>query len=221
MKDSSRIDELRDILSKEKKNPFSKYPDQAIYALENKELVKTLESHFGTNQVLNGIKYLGYNISTGLIHICFEFSQQALKLSPDSVLVMMDSECKVVAIVDHFNQEQPNRFWPVIPESMSKNLPFVLAFPSITDSLLFGDDELEDFRKQTAEYMRTANLQDLKQPCREDKQTTSYVRTVFETYKRYCEEYTRGRCDRWVTEVTPDNGVDYKIDDCNPEKPEN
>jgi hypothetical protein len=112
-----------------------------VHALGDARVVQSIESRLERGATLTGIHALGYNFATGLIHIYFEFMPGGIALKPDAVLVVLDSENRIVGVVDPFDPIQPNRLVPPLPHRGEQ--PFVLARPSITQSLFFTAGALD------------------------------------------------------------------------------
>jgi hypothetical protein len=141
------------ILADDWKTLDGKYPDQAIFALADKRVSAALETRFDEKASLKGIRPLPYNVGSGLNSIYFEFTSEAKRgeiLSPNAFLVLLDGNCKVVAIVDPFDPEQPNAFTP--PSFSRGEQPFVLARPSVTEELVFSETDLTAVRMRSREF---------------------------------------------------------------------
>ena len=77
------------------------------------------------------VRQLDYNFHTGLHNLVFEFAPNRSdlgSLAPNAFLAILDSNGKVIAVVDPFDAVQPNKFVPPLPTESER--PFVLARPS-------------------------------------------------------------------------------------------
>lgn len=151
---STRIEELRTILKKDWKGLHRKYPDQAAFALSDERVTKAIEKRFENNGTIKEIRSLQYDFFTGLNRICFEFTPTTGSVglpSPDAFLVIMDSNCKVVSMIDPFDPVQPNSFVPPLPPKEGEQ-PFVLSRPSRTEDLVFKDQEIHAVQVRSREF---------------------------------------------------------------------
>ncbi len=145
--ESNEVSNFRTLLEEDSKSPYPKYPSQALFALRDDRVVEALIVRLRNKQTLRSIKPLPYNFRTGLNFIYFEFSPNDLNsIGSDSCLVILNSKCGVVGMVDPFDFEQPNRALPPLPESEDtgpiSTLPFALSRPSATEFLRFSQEEL-------------------------------------------------------------------------------
>ena len=152
---SSRIEELRTHLKNDWKGSYRKYPEQAIFALGDARVTKAIEKRFEKNGTIKEIRSLEYDFFTGLNKICFEFTPTAGSLglpSPDAFLVLLDSNCNTVAILDPFDPDQPNQFIPPLPKEGEQ--PFVLSRPSRIEELIFKDQDMHSVQIRSREFFQ-------------------------------------------------------------------
>jgi hypothetical protein len=141
---SNRIEELRTQLKNDWQGRYRKYPDQAAFALSNSRVTTAIEKRFDKNGTIKEIRSLDYDFYGGLNRICFEFNPITMGTglpSPDAILVIMDSNCNIVGIVDPFDPVQPNRHIPPLPPKEGEQ-PFVLSRPSKAEELTFNEQEM-------------------------------------------------------------------------------
>lgn len=134
---------------------FPKYPDQARFVTKNATVVKSIRSRIENNQVLIAIKALPYNFATGLHFICFDFTPGGKGIGPDSLLVISDGDCNVVALIDDFDAMQPNRWVPPLPEKSDIETdvtPFALARPSGLDKMHIRREDLFPMEVRSTEF---------------------------------------------------------------------
>lgn len=139
---SDSFTQLMKALQIDRSSRHPQFPDQAEHALRDERVAQGIENRLEKGAALTGIQALGYNFATGLIHIYFEFMPAGgLALKQDAVLVVLDSENRVVGVVDPFDPVQPNRFVPQLPKRGDQ--PFVFARPTASQNLFFGAAELD------------------------------------------------------------------------------
>lgn len=151
---SSLIKELRTLLENDWKGRYRKYPDQALFALADERVTKAIEKRFEKNGTIKEIKSLDYDFYAGFNRICFEFMPTTGSTglpSPDAILVIMDSSCKIVGIHDPFDPVQPNRFIPPLPPKVGEQ-PFVLSRRSKAEDLTFNDEEMTAVQVRGREF---------------------------------------------------------------------
>lgn len=150
------IAELLEIVKKDRRSPQRRYPDQALYALDDERVKEAVSVRLGRGSTLIGIRSLGYNFTTGLNQICFEFrSAGSIDVAPDGVLVLLNDASRVVAVVEPFNPIQPNRlFPPFVPSVEHGAQPFALARPSESRDLAVGQAEVLARDVQRQEFAR-------------------------------------------------------------------
>lgn len=153
----SAVKELTELLEQDRGAPHPKYPDQALYALRDAAVAQAVERRFKGKQSLVRVYALACDRATGLLHTVFEFTKVgAIALAPNALLVITDSHCKVVGVVDPFDPEQPN---PMLPaRSAAGALPLALSQPSDADELIFSDEDLRAREQRTQAYMQKMNV---------------------------------------------------------------
>jgi hypothetical protein len=150
---SSRIEELRTLLKEDWKGLHRKYPDQAIFALEDTRVTDAIEKRFEKNGTIKEIRSMNYDFYTGLNSICFEFTPISGSVglpSPDAFLIIMDNNSKIIGMRDPFDPAQPNPFIPPLPKEGEQ--PFVLSRPSNIEDLIFRDQELYAVQVRSREF---------------------------------------------------------------------
>jgi hypothetical protein len=103
------------MLAKDWEGLYRRYPDQAIFALNDDRVVEALEKRFRADSSLENIKSLPYDFQTGLNCVYFEFSHAGRPIglpSSRSFLVVMGGNCDVVGVIDPFDPDKPNAFMP-------------------------------------------------------------------------------------------------------------
>lgn len=122
---------------------FRKLPDQTVFALQDDRVLAAIEQRFAAEISLKDVRSLEYDFYTGLHQLVFDFAPQAAALGiggADALLVILDSTCQVVALVDPFDPMQPNKFVPPLPQESAQ--PFVLDRPSMSKKVTFSDEAL-------------------------------------------------------------------------------
>jgi hypothetical protein len=130
------IEELYDHLKDDYTSLKPRYPKSAIQAGRDKRVIEALKKRFENNQVLIDIRSLEFSYSTGLDHVYFEFEPKPpIALDRDTFLVLIDQYSNVVGIVDPYDPNQPNKFFPPLGKLQRTcgGLPFVLDRPSVTE----------------------------------------------------------------------------------------
>ena len=194
-KPPAALQELFDFLENDWKGLYRKYPDQAVFALGDKRVSAALRKRFEQDAAVHDIKAFQYNFQTGLNSFYFEFRTAKLGVHlspPDTFLVLMDSACKVVGLIDPFDPTQPNAFMPPLPKEGEQ--PFVLSRPSITDDLAYREQEILPLQMRSREFFR--RLADRR----------GGGADLIEIYGTTCNYTTRTPGDYW-----PDNN---RVDDC-------
>lgn len=101
---STHVQELLRALAKDWEGLYRRYPDQAIFALNDDRVVEALEKRFREHSTLQDIKSLPYDFQTGLHCIYFEFAHASRPMnlpSSRNFLVVMDGNCDVVGVIEH------------------------------------------------------------------------------------------------------------------------
>jgi hypothetical protein len=221
---SEQINQLSKTLKKDRTLTHPQYPDQAVYVLEDERVVKALEARFARNQTLTGICPQGYNFFTGMISLCFAFTPHgALGLVPDGILVIVNQECRVVAVIEPFNATQPNSFMP--PLRRWGEEPFVLAQQSAAPSCVSTTSDLKPRQERCREFFEEIGL-----PKGVYQMPIGPRGGVGDDHLTSCQWTTEGncgirkvcmqgtgffawQCDYWDTEFVPDAWLDGGIDD--------
>lgn len=136
-KSSSHIKAFAKQLKEEWENSaHRKHPDQAFAALKDERVRDAIEKRFDEKMAIKGVRQLDYDFYSGLINLVFEFHPSLDALVPaigNAFLVILDSRCKVVGLVDPFDPVQPNKYVPPLPDGIRSatdgEQPFVLDRP--------------------------------------------------------------------------------------------
>lgn len=125
------------------KGRYRKFPDQAIYSLQDDRVVAAIEKRFAARAAIREVYQLDYDFRSGLLHLVFEFTPSPDDLGTggaNALLVILDGNCKVIAVVDPFDPVQPNKFVPPLPKESEE--PFVLDRPSASKHVTLSDQAL-------------------------------------------------------------------------------
>jgi hypothetical protein len=157
------IEELRELLKEDRSSSHARYPQQAVYALNDDRVAQAIDQRLQDQRTLTDIKSLGFSFLTGLNRIYFEFSPaRGIGLKLDAVLVFLNSACNVVAIVDPFDPDQPNPDLPALPArggqpfmvaEEESDQPFVLARPSEAQNLKFAKEALYPLEVRSRRFL--------------------------------------------------------------------
>jgi hypothetical protein len=154
-KRSDRVNELHTLLKNDWKGRHRKYPDQAIFAINDARVANALEKRFEKNGVIKQIRSLHYDFFNGLNNLYFEFMAITGSTGPpsrDAFLVLMDGDCNVVGLRDPFDPGQPNTNIPPLPNE--GELPFVLYQPSESENLVFSEQEMFPEQVRSREFFK-------------------------------------------------------------------
>lgn len=148
------IDQLRKEILQDRASPHQRLPDQSLQALDDERVALGIRSRLERGARLTGIHPLEYNFPTGLNHLYFAFTAaEGISITADAILVILDSQSRVVGVVDPFDPAQPNRLLPPLPEQ-----PFVLACHTVSDDLYFTKEELRTRNAADSEFFRKLEL---------------------------------------------------------------
>lgn len=149
------ISRLVELIEKDSKGRFPKYPDLAKFIVKDTRVAKSIGSRLDNNQSILSIKALPYNFTTGLHFICFDFTPGGKGIGSDSLLVIANGNCDVVALIDDFDARQPNPWVPPLPEKSdieSDVMPFALARPSGLDKMHIRREDLFPMEVRSTEF---------------------------------------------------------------------
>lgn len=152
---ATEISSLIEIIEKDFNARFPKYPDQTKFIIKDDGVTKAILSRFEKNRSLSSIRALPYNFTVGLHFICFEFAPGGKTIGPDSFLVIVNGDCKVVAVIDPFDGKQPNQWVPSLPEQSdieTDAIPFALARPSGVDKMQINRADLLPMEVRSREF---------------------------------------------------------------------
>ena len=142
-KHSAHFDAFLKTIKGEWKGLYRKFPDPTIFALEDQHVIAAVEKRFEEKSAIRNVRQLDYDFYTGLHNLVFEFAPVLADLgtrATNAFLVILDSNGKVVALVDPFDPVQPNIFVPPLPTESEQ--PFVLDRPSATTEITYSDQQL-------------------------------------------------------------------------------
>jgi hypothetical protein len=213
---SSRIEELRTHLKNDWKGNYTKYPDQAIFALADSRVTEAIEKRFEKNGTIKEIKSLEYDFYSGFNRIYFEFTPATGSIglpSPDAFLVIMDSNCRVVGILDPFDPVQPNPLIPPLPPKEGEQ-PFVLSRPSRAEELTFDDKEIHALQVRSREFYERLTSERKKQECFGMTKSTGAAQ---EARSNANEVTFNSTLCNWMTSTPWGDGLDWSTDDCGPD----
>lgn len=151
-----RIEDLISTIKNHLKEGIVDYPDQAIFALEDKKFASIVDSRFENGNILIDIRSLGFDTATGLNRIYFLFAPpKSLIFSHDSVLVLLDYNCNVVGILDPFDHINPDKTPSTSTStSLSKtNSPFVIYQPSNSTTKQYTFDDISVIDESAKKYI--------------------------------------------------------------------
>jgi hypothetical protein len=152
---ATEISSLVEVIEKDFNARFPKYPDQTKFIIKDAGVAKAILSRFENHQSLSSIRALPYNFTVGLNFICFEFTPGGKTIGPDSLLVIVNGDCKVVALIDPFDVKQPNQWVPNLPDKSdieTDAMPFALARPSGVDKMQINTADLFPMEVRSREF---------------------------------------------------------------------
>lgn len=158
-KSSPHLEALVQSIKEEWKGPYRKSPDLTIFALQDDRVTAAIETRFANQASITNIRQFEYNFRTGLHSLAFEFMWgvgNLGRLGSDAFLVVLDGNGKVVALVDPFDAEQPNKFVPPLPKESEQ--PFVLDRPYAGDDVRPTDEEMFPMQVRSREFMARLNF---------------------------------------------------------------
>ncbi len=153
-KRSKHLDALFKLLQADWKGPYRQFPDQTIYALDDERVSAAVEKRLAAQRNIKAIRQLEYNFHTGLHYLIFEFAARSGGAGDtDALLVILDGNCKAVALVDPFDQVQPNKFVPPLPAE-SERQPFVLERPSPAKRVTFSEEAVYPVQVRSSAFFQ-------------------------------------------------------------------
>jgi hypothetical protein len=158
-KRSAHLQALIRAIKDEWKDAYRKSPDLTIFALHDDGVVAAIEKRFADRARLTQIRQLEYNFQTGLHSLVFEFIPGLAnlgKLGSDAVLVVLDGNGRVIAVVDPFDPVQPNTFVPPLPDKSEQ--PFVFDRPYEGDRVRPSDEEMFPMQVRSRAFMARLNV---------------------------------------------------------------
>jgi hypothetical protein len=148
------LKELTGLLEQDQKAQQKKFPDQALPAVRNKSVASAIERRFKDKETLVGITSLAAHQESGLLHTVFEFNKSgAITIGANALLVVQDSGCKVVGVVDPFDLARPN---PVLPPP--GDMPLALSQPSAAGDFAASDDDMMASDARTQAFLMRNNI---------------------------------------------------------------
>ncbi|MGH7905801.1 MAG: hypothetical protein ACREP6_04160 [Candidatus Binataceae bacterium] len=140
---SKHLQDFIDTIRGDWKGTFRKFPDQTVFALQDERVIDAIEKRFTQGIGVNTVRQLDYDFYTGLQNVIFEFAASALGPGfprANAFLTILDSNCKVHAVIDPFDPGQPNKFVPPLPQDTEQ--PFVLDRPSVSKEISLSDAQM-------------------------------------------------------------------------------
>ncbi len=154
---SKELEAFIQSIKEEWKGAFHKSPDLTILVLKDERIVAAIEKRFLEHAAVTKVRQLDYDFYTGLFNLVFEFSRGTGNLGRpglDAFLAIVDSNGKVIGVVDPFDPEQPNIFVPPLPSASEQ--PFVLDRPS--QNVTFSDGEMYPAQVRSREFMQRLQI---------------------------------------------------------------
>ena len=151
-----RSDQLKSffkLLQTDRKGPHPRFPNQTIYCLEDDRVVAAIEERFARQAGIKEVRLLDYDFYTGLHNLVFEFAPGLGRLGDgeaNALLVIVDSNCKVLVVLDPFDPVQPNKFVPPLPRKSEQ--PFILDRPAPSKYVAFGDEVLHPLQVRSRAF---------------------------------------------------------------------
>jgi len=141
-KRSKHLEDFIRYIKDEWKGTFRRSPDLTIFALKDEQVCAAIEKRFREEAGITAVRQLDYDFYTGLHNLVFEFSPRSTDLARgrNAFLAILDSNGKLIALIDPFDPEQPNKFVPPLPKESEQ--PFVLARPSATAEVSFSEQDM-------------------------------------------------------------------------------
>jgi hypothetical protein len=159
LKRSRHLEALVQSIKDEWKGSYRKSPDSTIFALQDDRVTAAIEKRFANQASITNIRQIEYDFHTGLHNLVFEFMTgvgNLGKLGSDAFLVVLNGDGKVVAVVDPFAPEQPNKFVPPLPTESEQ--PFVFDRSYVGDKISFTQEEMFPMQVRSREFMARLNL---------------------------------------------------------------
>jgi len=153
------LEALVQSIKDEWKEPYRKSPDSTIFALQDYRVTAAIEKRFANQASITNIRQLEYDFHTGLLSLVFEFMAgvgDLGKLGSDAFLAVLNGDGQVVAVVDPFAPEQPNKFVPPLPTESEQ--PFVLDRSYVGDEISPTQEEMFPMQVRSREFMTRLNL---------------------------------------------------------------
>ena len=140
---SKQLEAFIQLIKDDWKGTFRKFPDITILALQDDQVCAAIDKRFKDEAAITAVRQLDYDFYTGLQNLIFEFAPRLADLASaqkNAFLAIIDSNGKVLAVVDPYDPVQPNKFVPPLPKESEQ--PFVLARPSVTAEVSFSDEDM-------------------------------------------------------------------------------
>jgi hypothetical protein len=191
---SKHLEALIQSVKDEWKGTFRKFPDLAIFAVQDEQVGAAIERRFKKEAGISAVRQLEYNFHTGLHNLVFEFAPRLADLGTrpaNAFLAIVDGNGKVIAVVDPFDPVQPNKFVPPLPTESEQ--PFVLARPSVTAEVNFTDQDMYPVQVRNRAFFQRISVGG-----------SGVMGGDVEIYTK-CAYTTRTPSDYWT---------DYQNDDC-------
>jgi hypothetical protein len=196
---------------------FPRYPASALHILSDRSAASKIEEKIKQEMKLLDVVDLGYDFYTGLISTCFKFASDGVGADPSDMLILTNGRCKVVAVVDPFDSEQPNPHVPPLPILPAlphdEDLPFAAARPSYSSAIPVDAERRYALQVRSEEFFQRLQMSS----ARESADTSCTYRTSRTTGRICLETTTVGPwpaplvCDNWqeqeiiVTDTSQDD----------------
>lgn len=142
--DSRRaIQTLADLLEEDRARPAveRRYPDQALPALHDERVLRALQQRLDKGMAVGAVITFGHNPFTKLAHTLFVMTDPEVAENPrGGVLVITDSKCRVVGVVDDFVFPASGSTIRLPITRPAGTQPFVLQQPSAAEQTLHVGD---------------------------------------------------------------------------------
>jgi hypothetical protein len=211
---ATSIERLLEFLTEDAQSLEPRMPPVVLHALRNDELTKKLQARFEQGQGVARIYALPYNFYTGMNYSVFQFVDIGSRLPTTEILILTNSDCDIVTLVDPFVARQPNPLLPPLPRNGAQ--PFVLQQPSASETRPFSGDELYPSEVRSREFFEQLTF--FENHRLSSRSTGCTYSTTYNTMIGYtCKRVTgilAPTCDSWGPEYETDEKADNIHDDC-------
>jgi hypothetical protein len=193
-KRSKQLENVIQSIKAEWRGTFRRHPELTILALQDDRVLDAIDRRFESQAAITGVRQLDYDFYTGLHNLVFEFAPNQQDLGArgaDAFLAILDSNGKLVALVDPFDPIQPSKFVPPLPDKSEQ--PFVLDRPSVSHEVSFSDEDMYPLQVRSRAFFQRI------------KAGGTAVKAGDVEYYSKCPYTTRTPNDYWT---------DYQTDEC-------